>query len=129
MLEAPKGAGNPHTRGGGCDVETGGDFLVGQLVDDSHHERITLGRRQSVELTLHRKPRRETLLDLDEPILGGQVERQAKTLASTRLDLIPPNGIRQDVAGDPEQATAAPSRHGRRENDRCSEEPAQTSRR
>ena len=84
-------------------VETGGELLVRQLVDDSQLERFTLAGRESVELTLQRKTGGEALLDFGESIFGGEVEGQAESLASARLDLIPPDGVRENVAGDPEQ--------------------------
>ncbi len=94
MGEAPERAGDPQTCGRGLNVESGGEFLVGQLVDDSQLERFTLARRESVELTLQRETGGEALLDLGESIFGGEVERQAESLASARLDLIPPDGVR-----------------------------------
>jgi len=103
MGEAPESAGDPQTRGCGLDVETVGEFLIGQLVDHSQLERFTLARRESVKLTLQGQTRGEALLDLGEAVFGGEVERQAESLASTRLDLIPPDGVRENVAGDPEQ--------------------------
>jgi hypothetical protein len=84
-------------------LETGGELLVRQLVDDSQLKRFTLAGRESVELTLQRKAGGEALLDFGESVFAGKVERQAKSLASARLDLIPPDSVRQNVAGNPEQ--------------------------
>jgi hypothetical protein len=84
-------------------VETRGEFLVRQLVDDSQLKRFTLAGRESVDLTLERKAGGEPLLDFSEPIFSGKVERQAESLASARLDLIPPDSVRENVAGDSEQ--------------------------
>ena len=84
-------------------VETVGELLVGQLVDDSQLERFTLAGRESVELTLQRKAGGEALLDFGESVVGGEVKRETEPLASARLDLIPSDGVREDVAGNPKQ--------------------------
>jgi len=101
--EAPQGARHPQACRRGCNVETGGEFWVRQLVDDPQLERFPLRGGEGVELMLQRKTRRQAFLDFGEAILGGEVERQPEPLASARLDLISPDGVRENVAGDPKQ--------------------------
>ena len=103
MGQAPQSAGDPQTCRRRLNVETGGEFRVRQLVDDSQLERFTLAGRESLEVTLQRNTRGKALLDFGEPIFSGEVERQAESLASARLNPIPPHGVRENIAGDPEQ--------------------------
>ena len=77
--------------------------MVRQLIDYSQLERFTLAGRKSVELTLQRTTRGQAVLDLGKSIFGGEVQRKAQSLASARLDLIPPDSVRENIAGDPEQ--------------------------
>lgn len=103
MGKAPQRPRDPKTCRRGLNAETIGEFLIGQLIDHPQLERFTLPRRECLELTFQRQAGREALLDLGEPIFGGEVERQAESLACARLDLIAPDSVRKNVASNPEQ--------------------------
>jgi hypothetical protein len=90
-------------------VETIGELLVGQLLDDAELKRVALARGQTVELIGERETWGEPFFDLRETILGGEVERETEPLTSSRLDLVSANRVHEQVARDSKQPRQRPS--------------------
>ncbi len=66
-------------------------------------EGFALSGGERMQLTRQRTARGQTLVDLGESIVGGQVKRQAESRTGPRLDLVPPDAVCENVAGDTEQ--------------------------
>jgi hypothetical protein len=63
MGKAPQGAGDPETCRRELNVETIGEFLVGQLMNHPQLERFTFPRRECLELTLQREAGNRSMLN------------------------------------------------------------------
>ena len=59
--------------------------------------------RQPIQMAPQRRARRQPLLDLGVAVLGGEVERQAESLARAGLDPVVSGRVGQQVRRDPEQ--------------------------
>ena len=59
---------------------------------------LVLGQR--AEASFEPEPRREPLLDHGVPVVGGQVEREAKPFARAGFDTVAADGVREHVGGD-----------------------------